>query len=61
MKCQCDEEGTGKERQHKPGCCLNPPFRLYIRNGKKKWLCGNCYMPGDKEISETELFFKELK
>ena len=64
IKCECDTEGVfypemsemyDKEKElpfvaHKPNeCkCVND-LKQYWKNGKKVWLCSNCWL-GEKEV-----------
>ena len=64
VKCECNRTGnvsperesmySNKEKSgmnHKPGECKGTnEVKLYLRRGKKIWLCSCCSMPGDEEI-----------
>jgi len=49
VKCECDLPYI----EHKPNECLETRYlKQYIRDGRKIWLCSNCCLSSDKEVSE---------
>lgn len=67
LRCECPEEGVKNISmrgwydqknewpfvKHKPGQCrCTNEIKLYERDGKRLWLCSNCYMSGDREVSQ---------
>ena len=64
-RCECKEMGVLREHikelydpikelpfvNHKPGKCeCTNDLKLYLRNGKKTWLCSNCRLLSDEEV-----------